>query len=488
MRINLAQKIFAGYIVIIFLTALIGIYSIANLHSLSGVLNSIVEVDISLVRMSKDLLDTLIVQYGNDKKFSVLKEKDFLRLFEEGDIRFNRILDDMRKTDIEKRQSLTLREIEVLHADYSEIFHKKVTHLLKGKSKLPEQDDSDAIFNEISSKIKTLMKGYETSLFDKMKRSDERTVRAKRMITIIFIFAILLSLIITAVITYGIRVPLKRLRDATSLLGNGDFDHRIEISSRDEIGDLTSAFNIMSKKLKEIDQMKADFISYASHELRTPLSSLKEAVALMMDRVAGDITEKQNELLRIIDEDCNRLLKLINDLLDLSKLESGLMPLNIQETSIEEVIEKTLYEMRHLAHAKGVSIEVSHMGDIPAIWMDGFRIQQVLTNLLSNAIKFTDRGGKISIISCKEERDIVIKVSDTGEGIPEKDLGRVFDKFHQLGDKKSGTGLGLPIAKYIIEAHGGRIWAESELGKGSTFSFTLPVRIESDERSLNSKD
>ncbi|MEK6692456.1 MAG: HAMP domain-containing sensor histidine kinase [Nitrospirota bacterium] len=478
MRISLAQKIFAGYIVIISLTAFIGIYSVVNLYSLSGLLNSIVEADISLVRMSSSLLDLLMVQYGNDKKFSVLREKDFLRLFEEGDLRFSQILNDIRRIDTERRQSVNLKEIEALHASYSELFHRKSDHLLKMKTVWDDNNESENLFNDISSKIKTMIIGYETSLIDKMKQSDEMTEKAKRTITLIFIYAIVLSLIITAVITYGIRVPLKRLRDATSLLSDGDFDHRIEISSRDEIGDLTSAFNIMSRKLKEIDQMKADFISYASHELRTPMTSLKEAVALMMDRVPGDLTEKQGELLKIINEDCDRLLKLINDLLDLSKLESGLLPLNIQDSRIEDVVEKTLSAMRPIAESKGVYIGTDLGNNIPKIPMDGFRIQQVLTNLLSNAIKFTNSGGRIGITLYKEKEDIIVKVSDTGEGIPKDALGRIFDKFHQLGDKKTGTGLGLPIVKHIVEAHGGRIWAESEQGKGSIFYFTIPLMAE----------
>ncbi len=478
MRISLAQKIFAGYIVIISLTAFIGIYSVVNLYSLSGLLNSIVEADISLVRMSSNLLDILIIQYGNDKKFSVLKERDFLRLFEEGDLRFNQILNDIRRIDTERRQSVNLKEIEALHANYSELFHRKSEHLLKGKTPWDDNNESENLFNDISSKIKSMITGYETSLIDKMKQSDEMTEKAKKTITLIFIYTIVLSLIITAVITYGIRVPLKRLRHATSLLSDGDFDHRIEISSRDEIGDLTSAFNIMSRKLKEIDQMKADFISYASHELRTPITSLKEAVALMLDRVAGDLTEKQRELITIIDEDCNRLLKLINDLLDLSKLESGLLPINIQDSKIEEAIERTLYETRPIAESKGVSIKTDFGNNIPKIPMDGFRIQQVLTNLLSNAIKFTDSGGRIGIMLYKEENVLIVKISDTGEGIPQDALGRIFDKFHQLGDKKTGTGLGLPIAKHIIESHGGRIWAESEQGKGSIFYFSLPLVAE----------
>jgi two-component system sensor histidine kinase GlrK len=407
----------------------------------------------------------------------ILKEKDFLRLFEEGDIRFNQILNNIRERGTEKRHLAGLKEIEELHASYSALFHRKADDIIKEKVKRGiHREESEAIFNEISSRIKTLMNGYEESLINKMKRSDEKTDMAKGVITLIFAFAILLTVAVTAKITYGITVPLKRLRDAASLLAKGNFDHTLEIYSEDEIGELSTAFNLMSKKLKEIDQMKADFISYASHELRTPLTSLKEATGLIMDRVAGDITEKQRELLRIIDEDCDRLLKLINDLLDLSKLEAGLMPLKIKESSIKEVIGKTLYEVRPLIDSNGLTIEIDIKTDTPEVPMDGFRIQQVLTNLLSNSIKFSDKGGKISIMSYQQEEDIIVSVSDTGEGIPEEAIGMVFDKFHKLDDKKVGTGLGLPIAKHIVEAHGGRIWAESELGKGSTFSFTLPLK------------
>lgn len=152
------------------------------------------------------------------------------------------------------------------------------------------------------------------------------------------------------------------------------------------------------------------------------------------------------------------------------------MPLKTQESRIEDVIEKTLYEIRPIADKKALIIEVDIKGNVPEVSMDSFRIQQVLTNLLSNSIKFTNTGGEIGIMVEKGEGEIVVKLSDTGEGIPEQALIRVFDKFHQLSDKKVGTGLGLPIAKHIVEAHGGRIWAESEPGKGSTFSFTLPLK------------
>jgi signal transduction histidine kinase len=253
-------------------------------------------------------------------------------------------------------------------------------------------------------------------------------------------------------------------------------------------------------KEKEIEKMKSEFISTTSHELRTPLAAIKESIMLVLDGTAGKIDPQQERFLEIAKRNIDRLTHLISDLLDISKIESGRMKLNKTKVNIEELIKKTIEIMD--AQIVDNKLTISHQvdKDLPLVECDSEKIKQVLTNLIVNSIKFTPAGGSIRVsarinyykesdagnIDIREGNDkylqsnaIEISVADTGRGIDKKDLPRLFSSFDQLDSsltrQASGTGLGLHICKELVEIHGGRIWVSSELDKGSTFSFTLPI-------------
>ena len=238
---------------------------------------------------------------------------------------------------------------------------------------------------------------------------------------------------------------------------------------------------LANKKLKELDQLKSDFISIVSHELRTPLTSIKAFTELifMKPRMTN---EKRGRFLSIINDETDRLARLINDILDLTKIEAGKLSWHITRVSLPEVITTSVTNMRSLADNKSLAIRQNVPDSLPWLYGDRDRLLQVITNILSNAIKFTPDGGKISIEASSQEdprRQIIVHIMDTGVGIPHKHLDSIFEKFRRAGDALTntfeGTGLGLAITKQIVEYHGGRIWAESALGSGTTFSFTLPL-------------
>jgi len=238
---------------------------------------------------------------------------------------------------------------------------------------------------------------------------------------------------------------------------------------------------LANKKLKELDQLKSDFISIVSHELRTPLTSIKAFTELifMKPRMTN---EKRGRFLTIINDETDRLARLINDILDLTKIEAGKLSWHITRVSLPEVITTSVTNMRALADNKSLAIRQNVPDSLPWLYGDRDRLLQVITNILSNAIKFTPDGGKISIEASSQEdprRQIIVHIMDTGVGIPHKHLDSIFEKFRRAGDALTntfeGTGLGLAITKQIVEYHGGRIWAESALGSGTTFSFTLPL-------------
>jgi signal transduction histidine kinase len=236
-----------------------------------------------------------------------------------------------------------------------------------------------------------------------------------------------------------------------------------------------------NEKLKEMYEIKSSFTSMVSHELRTPLTAIKEGIAIMLDGSAGEINADQKEFLDIAKRNVDRLKRLIDDVLDFSKLESKKMVFKMQKGDIMQTIKEVVAVQKPVAEERNLYLKAELDGSISKIEFDSDRMNQVLNNLVSNAIKFTKIGGvAISVSEDREENTVVVCVKDTGKGIKKDDLPKLFQKFQQLGGpnqrKTGGTGLGLSISKEIIEQHGGKIWVESQYGKGSEFKFILPIK------------
>jgi signal transduction histidine kinase len=233
----------------------------------------------------------------------------------------------------------------------------------------------------------------------------------------------------------------------------------------------------IEKKVKEAIEAKSQFMSMVSHELRVPLASIKESIAIVSDGFAGKIEKDQRNYLDIAIRNIDRLNRLIGDLLDFQKLEAGKMNFEMQDNNANEIAKEVYDTMLSSAKEKGINLVLELDSSLPTVSFDKDKINQVLSNLVNNAIKFTKQGS-ITIATSKREDTIQVSVSDTGYGIKNEDLPRLFHEFEQLetsgAGKASGTGLGLAISKEIITKHNGEIWAESEVGKGSTFFFTLP--------------
>ncbi len=237
----------------------------------------------------------------------------------------------------------------------------------------------------------------------------------------------------------------------------------------------------MCVRLQALDTMKTDFFALMSHELRTPLASIKEATNLLMESLREEtITERQHKLFSIMKEENNRLIKLVNSLLDLSKMEAGMMVYAFNQADLLGLIKRAVREIEPLAEAKNIAITIDTDQVLPRIRVDNERILQVLRNLIGNAVKFTPKDGQVQVFAKAAEQEVKVSVADTGVGIAKESLMTIFDKFQQEEvlthfHKIKGTGLGLSLVKHIITAHGGRIWVESTPGQGSTFSFVLPA-------------
>lgn len=355
------------------------------------------------------------------------------------------------------------------------------------------------------------------------------------IITIIMITATVLT---AFVIANSIAKPINELIKGTEELRKGNLDYRINIKTKDEIGLLAGRFNKMAddlkksmneleeysrnlegkvkertreldrkvkelndaktatlnlledidearlelekayNELKESDRLKDEFMNIAAHELKTPLVPIIGYINMLKDGSLGELTPEEKDSVEIISRNIERLKKLIEDILDISKLESGVMKFDMREIQIAEVIKNSVQDMQSLADKKGLKLKMEIQDNLPLIKGDKVRLTQVLTDLIDNAIKFTEKG-EIVVIAKKKGKDVWVCVKDTGIGIAKENIPKLFTKFYQVDSSLSrrygGTGLGLAICKKIIEAHGGEIWVESKKGKGSIFQFTIPA-------------
>ncbi len=234
-----------------------------------------------------------------------------------------------------------------------------------------------------------------------------------------------------------------------------------------------------NRQLRYLDQLKTEFVFTVSHEIRTPLTTIREGVALILDRVFGEITAEQEDILRTVLADIDRLSRIVSDFLDIAKIESGRLALDKREVDLSELLQGCLKSFVPVAEGKGLEL-ISEVEEGLLSQCDPDRINQVLVNLLGNALKFTEEGFiRVEAKRSEDGRWVQVVVEDTGPGIPDEDKEKVFDKFYQVGRKAGpgpqGTGLGLPISKRLVELHGGQMWVEDRPGGGSRFCFTLPL-------------
>lgn len=353
-----------------------------------------------------------------------------------------------------------------------------------------------------------------------------KTVIAQRNRSLLLtIFATLLAVVITnIVVSKLIRKPLNRLVDATQRFAKGEMP-LITKYPKDEIGKLIETFNYMvsevarskmelekeltrraklleerdelvallqkaNKQLKELDTLKSAFIANMSHELRTPMNAIIGYTDLLLDEVDGPLNDEQKESLRKVAMNARHLLQLINDVLDISKIESGKIELRPKEVNLRHIIDSVMVTFEPMINKKGLSFSVDIQPEAEVLYVDEDKTKQIMINLISNAVKFTHQGGisiKAKVSDRGKDQDgnpqfVEIAVQDTGIGIKKEDLDRIFDKFAQADVSTTrqyeGTGLGLSIVRGLVSLHKGMVWAESEVGKGSTFYVLLPFRKE----------
>jgi len=343
----------------------------------------------------------------------------------------------------------------------------------------PLADRLERLTNELVNKA-------EADMVASIDAAHDAYVNSRSVVIAFGVGSIVLALGLGYVISWSLIDPVQQMNARMNAIASGDFTGRVQVPNRDELGSLAANLNRMNDELGQLyralataSQHKSEFLANMSHELRTPLNAIIGFSEVLSDRMFGELNEKQAEYLGDIHASGQHLLSLINDILDLSKIEAGRMDLEVSAFDLPMTIDNALMLIRERAARRSIELHRSVDERLGQIQADERKIRQVLLNLLSNAIKFTPEGGRIDVGAKPVNGSVEVSVSDNGVGIAPEDQEAVFEEFKQVGtaDKKvEGTGLGLALSRKFIELHGGKIWVKSQVGTGSTFTFTIPIR------------
>ena len=481
MKLTIFSRVLIGYLILIILVIVMGAYTFYQMSQINEVTQSILTINNQMLDYSEKLLDLIYSQVRYEKKFIISKDEifynEFLRLRND----FDRTLEEMKPLADFSPTGISLNQIKEFYQDYQSLVHEEAEYLKAGSpdSHLSFNQKKEEVTQSIISELEKLKTTIRQNATGKIKMLHEIGMKLRQMGMVMTGAFIFIGIIVSLIINRSITIPVSILKRKTKEIGQGNFKGNLNLYSPPELAELAGAFNLMCNKLNELDQMKSDFFSFITHELRTPLSTIKMGMDLLLDGAEGPITEGQKELLTVIEKESYRLIGLVNSLLDLSKMEAGMMSFHLRPQNIAPLINQTIKELGPLVDSKKITLETRVTEGLPILKMDSERILQALRNIIGNALKFTPEGGRVKVSARSADHGVEVSITDTGPGIPSENLITIFEKFQQAITDRTlptqGTGLGLAIAKQIITHHGGKIWAESQLGHGSTFIFFLPA-------------
>jgi two-component system sensor histidine kinase GlrK len=475
-RLTIFWRVIFAQLTLIALILGMSLYALFQLHHLAGLSTAILAIDSTSIEAEKRLLKVFLSQMRIAEKYFVAPDKGLYSHFVEGSSTFTSVLDQIAALVNTPQERALLDQIRELYTRYAMGLSPAFT------PKSSWNQEKYEISEKITTRINELIRFREDMIARKTVAARDQAVSAASTMGWLSLGGIMAAILFAYVHARRVSRPLKKLAQGLLRVGQGQFHGVLAVRAPKEVGELVQTFNWMATRLEELDRMKADFIAHVSHELRTPLTGIQEGTALLLEQIPGPLTTTQQQILGVVRNHSTRLARHITSILDLSKMEADMLEYVRVPSNPAMLLERGVEAVQLMAQKKRLHIEVLCTSPLPDLALDEGRMQQVLDNLLSNAVKFTPEGGTIRMVAGlqgEDQRWVEIRVCDTGQGIPAEDVARIFDKFYQSSshrqERQQGTGLGLTIARYIVEAHGGQIWAESRAGEGATFVVRLPV-------------
>ncbi len=483
-RLSLFWRLVLGSLAIVLIGAGVNIYALTQLRQLTALNSDLVSRHYPAIESSRRLIGSVSSQLRNEKKYLIVRDAALLREFELDAEDFQRKLSAALAQEESEEGRQLLERVGREQHDYQAAVLEQAREGAKPGVPVPAgyEPRRDARIGRIMDVLDAYISLCNVRVGAVMAESRDRTAQAETVLQELLLVSILLTIVLAAVASYSILHPLRRVQQHIRMIGRGQFETSIMPDAvPQDLRELVETVNWMGCALKELDDLKAEFFSQISHELRTPLASLREGIQLLLDQVAGPLTAQQREALLIMKDSSQRLIQQISTLLDLSKMEAGMMDYHIAPADLRRLADGSVTKVRWLAESKRVPVVVDAPDSRVWVPMDAARIEQVLDNLLSNALKFSPQGAAVHLRIGPDlaAGAICVAVSDEGPGIAQEDLPHIFTRFYQgrrQGAKtNAGSGIGLALAKKIVEAHRGRIWVDSQEGKGTTVRFVLPL-------------
>ncbi|MEO8341070.1 MAG: ATP-binding protein [Nitrospirota bacterium] len=481
MRLSIFWRIILTSLVIIAVMAGVNLYALFQLRQLTALSANMATHHYPAIESAKHLLIVLYAQLNSEKKYLVVRDGTFLRHFDEEVEEFQRGLQTLERQELTPQGINLLNNIKHMQQERLTMLHEKLESRVSSRALPSESYEGrrNVLMDRISATLKQFIDLHETGISVGVIRSQESSAKAEVVTEQLVLLALIFGITLAGFASYSILRPLRQLQSHIKQIGQGNFRASLNIQAPSELRGLVDAVNLMGTKLQELDDMKEQFLAHVSHELRTPMASIQEGTHLLLDEIPGPVTQEQRTTLRIMADSSRRLITLISTILDLSKMNAGMMEYRVLPTDIKRVTDMSVRKVQLLADAKHVQLVFE--SPVQPVWVkaDAFRIEQVLDNLLSNALKFSPEGGIVKMLMQPDSKAGVLEVSvtDGGPGIQTEDLPYIFDRFYQgrtnAKHAAPGSGLGLALAKNVVEAHGGRIWIESETKKGTTVRFVL---------------
>ncbi len=478
-RLSIFWRIVLTSLLIIVVMAGVNFYALFQLRQLCAMSTTLVPQHYPAIEQAKHVQAVGFNQLNSEKKYLAVRDPTFLQHFDEEAEEYHRGIENLLRQETSSEGRQILEQAKRFQQDRLSLFHSELEHTAATPGSL--SPDYEARRNEVMDHMTATLDHYvdflEAAISAGVSRSRESSAQAEAITEQLVLLALLFGIGLAGIASYTILRPLRQLQAHIKQIGQGNFKASLNIRAPSELRDLVDTVNWMGGKLQELDDMKGEFLAHVSHELRTPMASIQEGTHLLLDEIPGPLSQEQRTTLRIMADSSRRLITLISTILDLSKMEAGMMEYRIVPTDLKRVTDMSVNKIRLLADAKHVQLVVEAPAQRVWVKADAIRIEQVLDNLLSNALKFSPEGGIVKTQMKADQKAGVLEVavSDVGPGIPADELPHIFERFYQGSTKSKhstpGSGLGLALAKKVVEAHGGRIWIESEVKKGT------PVRV-----------
>jgi signal transduction histidine kinase len=474
---RLGSKIFLTSALVIVVLAGVGVLSLLAVDRLVSVNQEIATRTVPALRLTTSAREGIAPLMRLEARAVVLGDARYATAWAERAARVAQDLERLAEYAQSEWEAMHLRAASAAFEGYRETVAEEQALLRRGdRARAVRMTDADArsLAEQVQDSLDGLMAATHTRVLAAQAEAARLEARTWTAVLVALGAAVGLALLGTALVAQRMTRSLNVLSSATAEVAAGAFREPIAIESRDEIGALARSFNSMASQLRQMEETKREFFATVSHELRSPLTSIRGAADLLRDGVPGPLTEKQERLMDIVAQSSDRLLGLVNQILDMSRLRAGLVELDRKPLDLVRLVDRVVEELHPRAEEAGVILERERLGSDFAYHGDEERLHQLVVNLGANAIRFTPRGGRVVVRLIDADAELELQVEDTGVGIPADALPHIFDAYRQAHRERGGTGLGLAIVRGIVDAHGGRVTAESQEGKGSRFTVLLP--------------